>query len=425
VALQPALELDSIAVEVTAPGWRARLMTLGALLILADAFDRILIAVVGVNALLLPGLPYSRLLLLPVFTAAGWLLAGHLRSAANNVRAAWPLWPVLGLSFLSVAWSAVPTTTLLWAIALLGVSAFGVALAVRFSPQDQAALVAATGAIIALGSIMWVLLLPGRYGPWSGAWEGLYVHKNLLGRIVALGVVAAAVDLAIGHRRPLALLAFLLCFGVTVASRSQASLLDIVVAVAAAMLLLGARRWPRQATVILAGGAAAIGVALILLLATPAGLALLTRSYTFNGRTVIWKLVTASAMQKPWFGHGYGAFWPSAPGLNVAAAFYVPINHAHNGFLDVFAELGVAGVVLVCVPLAVIGFAACRQALRSRDDGAIWPAVYLVFFVASNAAESGLLRHKIYWALYAAAACHVASNRSGRAVRADHAPVRG
>ena len=38
-------------------------------------------------------------------------------------------------------------------------------------------------------------------------------------------------------------------------------------------------------------------------------------------------------------------------------------------------------------------------------------AFYVVFFIASNVAETAFLRHKIFWALYVAAACHLAMRR--------------
>jgi O-antigen ligase len=80
------------------------------------------------------------------------------------------------------------------------------------------------------------------------------------------------------------------------------------------------------------------------------------------------------------------------------------------------AELGLAGLVLVLVPLGVFTAAALQHALARGARACLWPATYLVFFVASNAGESALLRHKPYWALYVAAACHVARRHSTRAL---------
>jgi hypothetical protein len=53
-----------------------------------------------------------------------------------------------------------------------------------------------------------------------------------------------------------------------------------------------------------------------------------------------------------------------------------------------------------------------RSALRLGPAACLWPATYVVFFVASNVAESALLRHKIYWALLVAVLCHLVRHRT-------------
>jgi hypothetical protein len=48
--------------------------------------------------------------------------------------------------------------------------------------------------------------------------------------------------------------------------------------------------------------------------------------------------------------------------------------------------------------------------LRANAAACLWPATFLVFFIVSNAAESAFFRHKVYWALYVAVACHLAQS---------------
>jgi O-antigen ligase len=388
-----------------APGCGEWVAALLGLLILADTFDASLYRTVGLYVTVL-GLPMARLPLLVLCVIAAILLARDWRGAAARVGSAWLLWPALALAFLSAAWSGDPRTTLLWAAALLGTSAFGVALALRFSPRAQAMLVAAAVAIIAGVGALAALVWPSFAIDDSGQWLGVYVEKNLHARVLALGMVATA-TLAFAGRRAAAAVALLLCAGIA-AARSRASMLAALIAVAASMLLLAARRWRRHAVVILVGGSAAIILIVFFFVATPAGLELLARNPTFTDRTTIWKAVAAIADERPWLGHGYGAFWTGGGGRRVRAEIGYSTNQAHNGLVDLFAELGIVGVLLVVAPLVVFGAAALRHALATSVHGCIWPAAYLVFFLASNVAESAFLRHKIYWALYVAAACHVA-----------------
>src|SRR5262249_14101693 len=131
-ATRNSAELVGFRMSARAPGWSDWFLALGGAIILADAFDAPLYRAFGWRATILPGVPISRLLLLGVFVAAGVLIAGDARRALAHARAAALLWPAIALAFVSALWSERPATTLLWSAALLGTSAFGVALAVRF-----------------------------------------------------------------------------------------------------------------------------------------------------------------------------------------------------------------------------------------------------------------------------------------------------
>jgi O-antigen ligase len=407
------------------PTWRDWVLAFAGVLALTDVFDLPLYALFGPGAVLLPGMPLSRVTLLVPVLAAALLLAGHLRAAADQARAVWLLWPGVALTVVSAAWSDRPGTTLLWAAALLGTSAFGVALAVRFSPLRQFTLIAAVISGIALGSTLTAALWPA-IGIGPRGWHGLYLHKNLLGRVMALGVTAAVIGAltaqppALAHRRRQSglaahLVALSLCAGVLLATRSIAAILAASISVAATILLLAARRWRQHATAVLATGAAGTIFVFAFLLATRPGLGLVARSDTFSDRTRIWQTVAAVAWEARWIGRGYAAFWPGPAGQTThnTLRMRMPVGHAHNGAVDLFAELGIAGLVLVLGPIAVFAAGALRHALVAGAPACVWPATAIVFFVASNAGESALLRHKLYWALYVAAACHAARTARG------------
>ena len=173
-------------------GWtphrRDWILALFAALILSDAFDSALYSRFGVRARLVPGVPIARIPLLVVAALTGILLARDPRQAIAHVRAAWWLWPAVALAFVSTLWSERPATTLAWATALFTTSAFGVALAVRFSARAQAGLVVAVASAIALASVVTAVVWPQR-GLHEQQWRGIYGHNSLLGRMQALGSV--------------------------------------------------------------------------------------------------------------------------------------------------------------------------------------------------------------------------------------------
>jgi O-antigen ligase len=79
-------------------------------------------------------------------------------------------------------------------------------------------------------------------------------------------------------------------------------------------------------------------------------LGLLGRSSTFTGRTGIWKAVEYGLADRPFLGHGYGAYW-SENYLGTTLAFviedldFVP-QHAHNSLMDIKLALGQVGANL-------------------------------------------------------------------------------
>src|SRR5690606_36617520 len=73
------------------------------------------------------------------------------------------------------------------------------------------------------------------------------------------------------------------------------------------------------------------------------------KSADLTGRTDIWDLVLLEAGKHPWAGIGYGAFWlgmESPSQYIIDALYWIPLQ-AHNGYLDVYNELGVIGIAIL------------------------------------------------------------------------------
>ena len=73
---------------------------------------------------------------------------------------------------------------------------------------------------------------------------------------------------------------------------------------------------------------------------------ILGRDSSLTGRMDLWSLVVEAIGRRPWLGYGYQAFWvtPGGPadGIRMRLPFTVP--HAHDGFLDVWLEIGAVGL---------------------------------------------------------------------------------
>src|SRR5207302_9875896 len=74
--------------------------------------------------------------------------------------------------------------------------------------------------------------------------------------------------------------------------------------------------------------------------------AFLDRDVTLTGRTTIWGASLILGMDHPWIGHGFNAFWLGDEGssgeVRKLAGWDVP--SAHNGYLEIWLDLGICGL---------------------------------------------------------------------------------
>lgn len=93
----------------------------------------------------------------------------------------------------SAAWSANPGVTLRKSSAIIGTTLLGVMITLRFDLKEQIRLVAAALGIAAVASLAASLLCPTLFPVTEVAalsWNGIFSHKNLLGRNMSLGAMA-------------------------------------------------------------------------------------------------------------------------------------------------------------------------------------------------------------------------------------------
>jgi len=151
-------------------------------------------------------------------------------------------------------------------------------------------------------------------------------------------------------------------------------------------------------TALLLVGGGVVTVALYLMGTSPMAVVarLMGRDPTLTGRSdQIWSVLLPIAWHNPVLGLGYGAFWiRPVPGL------ILDVNEAHNGYLDVFIELGIFGLVLV----ALAAWMYLRKARHEIHENFYWGAFrmsYLVMFLCHNWTETTLLRSReILWNLF-------------------------
>lgn len=345
------------------------------------------------------------------------LLARDLPAALATVRRiALPL-TVVGLAGASAVWSDAPAVTVEKALGLALTTALGVYLASRYTLRDLLDLLAWALVAALAASLVASLFLPS-YGLdhlRDDAWRGVFATKNGLGRVAAL---AALLWLLRARTHPVAALVvvppalFLL-----LESRSKTAFLVFVVLALFLALTPLLRAHSTIAVPTLAVTAGAAGLGLLWLAGNgEAALAAIDIDPTLTGRREIWDAVWGVASERPWLGWGYGAFWSSPDNALAAVPLIADTPHAHNGFLDVWLDVGLVGVLLLSLSLAV-NFVRAFVAMRAERGGAaMWPLLFLLFFVLANLSESSVLaRNSLFWIVYVAVSARLAVLAARRA----------
>jgi len=117
------------------------------------------------------------------------------------------------------------------------------------------------------------------------------------------------------------------------------------------------------------------------------------RDPTLTDRTLIWNTVLA-LHTNPLLGTGYECFW-MGPRLKWIWQAFGPINESHNGYLEVYLNLGLIGVFLIGVLLFSSYRGIWRSSLKVDFDLAtlnlsIW-TVMLFYNMTEAALKSGLM----------------------------------
>jgi exopolysaccharide production protein ExoQ len=262
------------------------------------------------------------------------------------------------------------------------------------------------------------------YG-WDGTeemWVGLAMHKNNLGQVaMASGLLASWLVLKNWSTRKMS--SGLVLLGMTLwvlrgskNSHSSTAILGFVTGVCVLLALQGIKgRVPKAKWLLGAMIVAVVACGPLVLLASevfetsPMELVLEStgRDATLTGRTGLWSDILTNASHSPVLGVGFGAFWVGKIGY----AMYPLVNwsavtpewrpgQGHNGYLDVFVELGAVGLILAIGPI-VLAFSDAVRQLQTDFEFARIRLVLLFSLVLNNFTESSLLKgtHSLWFLL--------------------------
>lgn len=358
------------------------------------------------------GNPLNRALLLSMAALAVMVLLLNYRALPSLLWRAAGTWALVAFATLSFLWSDFPDLTLRRTIVLACMTLTAAGVAVGIHDLRRATkifcLFAAGVILINLASIV---LVPARAITEIGV-QGIYAQKNEAGTVAMIAALANAAWLFGWKHRPTEALGATAMLGLSMAflvlSQSKTSLglalLGIVMFVG---YILVARGGPIVLlAALLAGLAACIGLVIVLTLNEfdiMAVIGLVLADTSLTGRDELWAFATRVAMERPWLGHGYAAFWDVGPGADpllradpgswlgdIEAGI---INQAHNGYLELWLQLGLPATILATLVFFAL-FA--RSLLHSfisnvecRPAFALF-AVMALIFILHNITEASL-----------------------------------
>lgn len=346
-----------------------------------------------------------------IFGATLLLLAVGRARVKPLLQGSWPLFVPAILAGASVLWSISPYLSLRASLNLTGTTMFGLFLAARFDLEDQLKVVALALGMAGIASIVYALVLPEyglMKGDYSGLWKGVFVHKNIFARTLALAILVYFFLASTPSKsRLIALLGLATCVFLLLKTGSRAGMLVTLVSLGWAGLLWVVQPLTpnRRRTILAAAWVGGLVTASWTLANLHEILAFMGKDATLGTRTAIWRELLQLANLRPWLGYGYDAFWhgDSAQLKGVLERLQYFPGHGHNGFLDLGLELGIVGLAAFLVPFLIYAAQAYAWGMAQLSPIRLWPIAYLAFFALSNVGESALLRqNQIYWALYVA-----------------------
>lgn len=317
------------------------------------------------------------------------------------------------VALLSFFWSDAPSITLRRCVALLGTTVFGVYLTARYTLREQLQLLGWALGICAVLSFLFALVVPSlgiSSGIHEGAWRGIYVHKNVLGRLMVLCILVSFLlfqGRGNDHQRLFSGVLLVLSVCLLVLSVSKTAL---VLFISFLMLVPFFRALRLNYRLLLIYLLVVVGLTwgLVgwLLSHTEELASSLGRDMTLTGRTNLWPIVVEMIKERPLFGFGYNAFWLGWQG----ESRYVWLTsfeavHAHNGYLDLTLDLGLLGLGVFIAGFFLNFLRALMSARNTETMEGLWPVLYLTFMLLYNITESSILtRNGIFWILYVATA---------------------
>lgn len=312
-----------------------------------------------------------------------------------------------GMTFATIFWSADPGASMRRSIVFVAVTLYASYLVLRFSLDQIIRLLAVMFVVSAAINLMFIVALPLYGTDLDGRFTGVFNQKNALGYTAALGIPALIV--AGRAWRPGRLIFYptvVIHIGLLIGSESKTMLLAAAgpVALMGVYQLFRGRKTLRGAVLLSLAGSSIFTIAF-----ATANVGLLAKwldkDVTLTGRVPLWENLIPIALDRPLFGHGYGATFNGyfSPVHEVWIQNRWNPSHAHNALLQIWLEMGVVAAVLFLVVYVRAVTRAIKIVAIVPGAVGLWPLVFLTTTLLVSITESGVSADQIGWMMFVVA----------------------
>lgn len=124
----------------------------------------------------------------------------------------------------------------------------------------------------------------------------------------------------------------------------------------------------------------------------------LGRDTTLTGRTVIWEKVLSMGTN-PIIGCGYASFWLGDRGEFLLDLSYQRLNQAHNGFIEVYLNIGLIGLVFLIMMIIKTYINSKNTLLTDFQYGKL-QITYMTIFILTNITEASFTIKSVPWFMF-------------------------
>ena len=340
------------------------------------------------------------------------ILNRRARLVSTFIQSNWHILLFYTYCALSISWSDFPYVAAKRWIKLVGDLVMVLLIYTDVNPMWAIRRVFSRSAFVLVTfSVTFILFLPDigtSYDPQANVmyYNGVTTQKNELGEtcliaaLASLWLLLGAIESSRSGRRSrqIAVYAGVMVTSLWLIMKADSMTSFTAFVLAGAVMILAAQRWlitTVNGIHALMGSAIALAAATVFLDAAGPLLQMLGRTSTFTGRTAIWSAVLA-ARTNPLLGAGYESFWLGDRLQFVWDVTNQHIQQAHNGYLEIYINLGWLGVACLAV-LIMVGYKnAVASFYRDQHFGRL-ALGFLVAILIHNFSEAGFRMMTPIW----------------------------